>query len=150
AQAPQHRARWPVVVALAFGGIMLAAGVLLFVSAHWDELSPFRRMSLLVLAVGTFHVGGAFSLERFHALGVTLHAAGTVSLGGAIALAGQIFNMQEHWPTAVFLWAVGAFAGWLLLGDWPQLALAAILAPWWLLGEWTEAVTNFADSSRVV
>ena len=97
-QIPQRRARWPVIMALAFGGIMLAAGVLLFVSAHWDELSPFQRMALLVLAVGGFHLAGAFSLDRFRALGITLHAVGTVALGGAIAMAGQIFNMQEHWP----------------------------------------------------
>jgi uncharacterized membrane protein len=104
-QSPQRRARWPVVMALAFGGIMLAAGVLLFVSAHWDELSPVQRMTLLVLAVGGFHLGGALTLERFRALGVTLHAVGTVALGGAIAMAGQIFNLQEHWPSAVLLWA---------------------------------------------
>jgi uncharacterized membrane protein len=139
-QVPQRRTRWPVIMAVAFGGIMLAAGVLLFVSAHWDELSPFQRMALLVLAVGGFHLGGAFSLERFRALGVTLHAVGTVALGGAIAMAGQIFNMQEHWPSAVLLWAVGAMAGWLLLRDWPHLALSAILLPWWLAGEWAEAV----------
>jgi uncharacterized membrane protein len=149
AQAPARRARWPVIVALAFGGIMLAAGVLLFVSAHWDNLSPVERMTLLIVAVGGFHAGGAFSLERFRALGVTLHAAGTVALGGAIALAGQIFNMQEHWPTAVLLWALGAVIGWILLRDWPQLAIAAILVPWWLLGEWTEAVPG-SGSTRVV
>jgi hypothetical protein len=149
-QVPQRRARWPVIVAVAFGGIMLAAGVLLFVSAHWDEMAPFQRMALLVLAVGAFHVGGAITLERFHALGVTLHAVGTVALGGAIAMAGQIFNMQEHWPAAVLLWAVGAIAGWLLLGDWPHLALAAILVPFWLAGEWAEAVPIFPSTWPVV
>jgi uncharacterized membrane protein len=138
-QSPQRRARWPVIVALVFGGIMLAAGVLLFVSAHWDELSPFQRMSLLVLAVGAFHLAGAFSLDRFRALGITLHAVGTIALGGAIAMAGQIFNMQEHWPSAVLLWAAGAIAGYLLLRDWPHLAMSAILVPWWLAGEWVEA-----------
>ena len=142
AEAPAQRARWPVIVALAFGGIMLATGILLFVSAHWEDLSPFQRMSLLVLAVGGFHAGGAFALDRFRALAVTLHAAGTLALGGAIALAGQIFDMQEHWPTAVLLWAAGAVAGWMLLHDWPQLGIAAILTPWWLLGEWTEAVSG--------
>ena len=65
----------------------------------------------------------------FISKGSGLHAVGTVALGGAIAMAGQIFNMQEHWPSAVLLWAVGAIAGWLLLGDWPHLALTAILAP---------------------
>jgi uncharacterized membrane protein len=145
AQAPVQRARWPVIAALAFGGITLAAGILLFVSAHWDELSPAQRMALLVAAVGGFHAGGAFAAERFRALGVTLHAAGTVALGGAIAMAGQIFNMQEHWPTAVLLWAAGAVAGWLLLRDWPQLVIAAILTPWWLLGEWTEAMPGWSN-----
>jgi uncharacterized membrane protein len=145
AQAPVRRARWPVIVALAFGGIMLAAGILLFVSAHWDELSPAQRMTILVAAVGGFHLAGAFAQERFPALAITMHAAGTVSLGGAIALAGQIFNMQEHWPTAVLLWAAGAVAGWLLLHEWPQLVIAAVLIPWWLLGEWIEAVPGSAN-----
>src|SRR5260370_36389684 len=54
-------------------------------------------------------------------------------------MAGQIFNMQEHWPSAVLLWAVGAVAGYLLLADWPHLAMSAILVPWWLAGEWVEA-----------
>src|ERR1035437_3409063 len=145
-QAPRRRARWPVIMAVAFGGIMLAAGVLLFVSAHWDELSPVQRMALLVGAVGGFHLGGALALERFRAVGITLHAVGTVALGGAIAMAGQIFNMQAHWPSAVLLWAVGAIAGWLLLGDWPHLVLAAILVPWWLAGEWWEAVPPAQNS----
>ncbi len=149
-EAPRGRARWPVIGALVFGGIMLAAGVLLFVSAHWDELSPFQRMALLITAVGGFHVGGATAIERFRALGTTLHAIGTVSLGGAIALAGQIFNMQEHWPTAVLFWAVGAIAGWLLLRDWPQLAMAALLIPWWLLGEWVEAAPYTGQAARVL
>src|SRR6266496_606101 len=29
--------RWPVVLAVSFGALMIAAGVLLFVAAHWDE-----------------------------------------------------------------------------------------------------------------
>ena len=149
-QAPERRARWPVIMALAFGGMMLAAGVLLFVSAHWDDLSPFQRMALLVLAVGGFHVGGAFSLDRFHALGLTLHAVGTVALGGAIAMAGQIFNMQEHWPSAILLWALGAIAGWLLLRDWPHLAMSAILLPCWLAGEWAEAVPRAQSTWPVI
>jgi len=149
-RVPEGRARWQVVAALAFGGVMLAAGVLLFVSAHWDELSPTQRMTLLVCTVGGLHVAGALAIERFRAFGITLHAVGTVALGGAIALAGQIFNMQEHWPTAVLLWAAGALAGWRLLGDWPHAALSAILFPWWLAGEFTEGINSHADAWRVV
>jgi len=138
-RTPEHRTRLPIVMGLAFGGLMLAAGVLLFVSAHWEEMSPTQRMTLLVSAVGSFHVMAAICADRFRAMATTLHAVGTVALGGAIFLAGQIFNMQEHWPTAALLWAAGAVVGWVALGDWPQMTLAAILIPLWLIGEWTEA-----------
>jgi uncharacterized membrane protein len=149
ARAPRHRARLPIVMGLAFGGLMLAAGVLLFVSAHWEEMSPAQRMTLLVSAVGAFHVVAAICAERFHAMAITLHAVGTVALGGAIFLAGQIFNMQEHWPTGILLWAVGAVVGWALLGDWPQMALAAMLIPFWVIGEWTEAAAHLSYAWQI-
>ncbi|HBT97081.1 MAG TPA: DUF2157 domain-containing protein, partial [Desulfobulbaceae bacterium] len=36
---------WQVVVALSLGAVLLAAGILLFVAAHWDTLSPAWRFS---------------------------------------------------------------------------------------------------------
>ena len=54
--------------------------------------------------------------------------AGDGGSGAAIALMGQIFNMQEHWPAAVMLWAICALAGWWLLGDEFQQTLALLLA----------------------
>jgi uncharacterized membrane protein len=140
---------WPIRIALAFGAILLAAGVLLFVSAHWDELSPAGRMSLLVAAVAALHGSGAAVARRFEALSLTLHAVGSVALGGAIALAGQIFNLSEHWPAAVLLWAVGCALAWLLLRHWTQGALCAVLFPWWLAGEWDTRVP-MADSRSML
>jgi uncharacterized membrane protein len=107
-------------------------------------------MALLVFAVGGSHLAGAFCADRFSALAVTLHAVGTAALGGAIFLAGQIFNMQEHWPTGVLLWAIGALAGWWLLGSWPQLAFSALLVPFWLMGEWTEATSRSIYNSPII
>ena len=60
-------------------------------------------------------------MPRFRALGISLHAIGTVALGGGIYLAGQIFNLQEHWPGGILLWAIGAVLSWLVLRDWLQL-----------------------------
>jgi uncharacterized membrane protein len=128
--------RWPVLLALIFGGILLAAGVTLFVAAHWDELSPSMRFSLVLLLAGLFHVGGAILSDRFPALSTTLHALGTASLGAAIFLTAQIFNLHENWATGVLLWAAGAAAGYVLLRDWIQAALLALLAPAWLIGQW--------------
>src|SRR6185295_7207812 len=63
--AGSARLRWPVLVALAFGALLVGAGVLLFVSAHWDSLSPGSRFSLVLLLVAIFHVAGALVADRF-------------------------------------------------------------------------------------
>ena len=60
---------------------------------------------------------------------------GTISIGAAIALVGQIFNIQEHWPASVLLWALAAFAGWALLRDQAQQTLALLLLPAWIFSE---------------
>lgn len=142
--------RWPVVLALSLGGLLMAAGVLLFVAAHWDELSPVARFALVLLMVGVFHTGGAFAAERFAPLATVLHAVGTITLGAGIFLAGQIFHLQEHWPGGVMMWAAGAWVGWALLRDWPQAALAAILTPAWLAGEWMVATERLSGGDQML
>lgn len=135
-QARSGGLRWPILLALAFGVLTLGAGVLLFVSAHWDQLDSGERMTLVLVMVGIFHAGGAVAAARFESLSIALHTVGTVALGAGIALAGQIFHLSEHWPTAVLLWALGAAVAWILLRHWTQAALVAILVPYWLAGEW--------------
>ena len=139
AHAGTTRLRWPVLIALAFGGLMVCGGVLLFVAAHWEALSPAVRFGLVIATVGGFHVAAALTAERFPGMAVTLHTIGTVALGAGIALAGQIFNLDEHWPSGILLWAAGAAASWLVLRQAPQLAIVALLVPVWLVSEWTVA-----------
>jgi len=139
------RLRWPILIAVAFGAVMLAAGVLLFVSAHWDDLSPGARFSVVILLLALFHISGALVSERFPVLATALHGVGTVALGAAIFLSAQVFNLEEHWPSGVLLWAVGAWIGVALLRNWVQVALAAILTPAWLAAEWVEKIGRFAS-----
>jgi hypothetical protein len=122
--------------------MLLGAGILLFVAAHWDGLGPGQRFTLVLAAVGGLHVVGAFASARSIGLAVALHACGTAALGGGILLSGQIFHLQEHWPGGLLLWAIGAGIGWALLRHWPQAALAALLAPAWLAGEWMVATED--------
>ena len=140
--------RWPARLALGLGGLLLAAGVLLFVAAHWDALSPGRRFGLVLFTVAAFHVAGAFA-DRIPALALTLHACGTAALGGGIFLAGQIFHLEEHWPAGIMLWALGAWLGWGLRRDWAQGALAAVLTPAWLISEWTAATDGRRSAAAV-
>lgn len=152
-QAEQERTlglRWPVLLAISLGGLLLGAGVLLFVAAHWDQFSPAARFGLVLLLVALFHVAAALVSERFPALSTTLHAVGTICLGAGIFLAGQIFNLQEHWPGGVMLWALGAWVAYALLRDWPQAALAALLTPMWLSSEWLEATHGSLDGDKIL
>jgi uncharacterized membrane protein len=127
--------RWQGLVALILGALLLACGVVLFVSAHWDQMGPGARYLLVLGMVAVFHLGGAWARTSYRGLSTALHAVGTVSTGAAIALVGQIFNIQEHWPAAVLMWAVAAAAGWMLLGDEAQQVLTLLLAPAWIFSE---------------
>ena len=126
---------WQGLVALILGGILLATGVILFVSAHWEDIGPGARFALVMAMVAVFHAGGALVREKYLALSTALHAVGTISTGAAIALVGQIFNIEEHWPAAILLWAIAALAGWVLLHDQAQQILTLLLFPAWILCE---------------
>ena len=120
------------------GAVLLAAGILLLVSAHWDDMSPALRFVCVLAMIGVLHGGAAMAARAHPALSHTLHAAGTAALGAGIYLAGQIFNLAEHWPGGILLWAIGAVAGWLLLRHWSQLLWLAVLVPLWLGAEWLD------------
>ncbi|MGA2217980.1 MAG: DUF2157 domain-containing protein [Terracidiphilus sp.] len=142
--------RWQVMVALILGAILLACGVVLFVSAHWDDLGPGARIAIVFGMVTVFHVSGALVRKDFRGLSTTLHAVGTVSFGAAIALVGQIFNMQEHWPAAVLMWAIAALAGWALLQDEAQQTLVFLLFPAWILSEFGFAAQGLIGEASYI
>ncbi|MGI8426298.1 MAG: DUF2157 domain-containing protein [Actinomycetota bacterium] len=137
------------VIAFGFGGLLLMAGVLLFVASNWRELSPVARLILLTAAVGLFHVGGAFVSRSKPALGTTLHAVGTGALGGGIFASGQTFNLAVNWPEGFLLWAIGAAAGLYLLRDWPHVLFTATLVPLWLWSEFAK-VAGFDEAFWIV
>jgi len=126
---------WQGLVAVILGGILLATGIILFVSANWDHLGRGARFALILAMVSVFHFAGALVRDRYPVLSASLHAVGTISTGAAIALVGQIFNIEEHWPAAILLWAIAALAGWILLRDQAQQVLTLLLFPAWIFCE---------------
>jgi len=142
-QAQAVGVRWQGITALILGAMLLGCGVVLFVSAHWDQLGPGARFALVLSMVAVFHVGGGMARRGFEGMSSALHAVGTVATGAAIALTGQIYNIQEHWPAAVLLWALAAIAGWVLLRDQAQEILALLLVPAWMICELGFSMENY-------
>jgi len=138
--------RWQVMLALIFGAILLAAGVALFVAAHWDRVSPLSRFVIVMATLVVIHSIATLVGERFHWLAIALHGVGTLAAGAAIALVGQIFNIQEHWPAGILLWALCALAGWALLGDQVQQTIALLLLPAWIVCEWIARTDGYRGS----
>ena len=125
-----------------FGGVLLAAGILLFVAAHWAELAPSSRFALLAGTVAALHLLAGVVEPRAPTLTTALHAVGTAALGGAVFLAGQTFHLAEHWPAGFLLWGLGAAFALAWLRDGPHVLYVAALAPTWLVAEW-QARTGF-------
>jgi uncharacterized membrane protein len=136
-------------LAIGFGVLLVGAGILLFVAANWRHLGPGVRFMLVLAMVGGFHLAGALGGARRPRLAMGLHGLGTTALGAGIFLSGQIFNMQEHWPGGLLLWALGALLGWVVLRDWVQGLLAALLTPAWIMSEWAEAARQASGHAEV-
>lgn len=124
----------PIRLSILLGSLLFAAGLLLFVSAHWDLMPPLWRVSLLLFIVIALHTGGAWFAERFQLMAIGLHAVGTVAFGAGVFLCAQIFHLDVLWSFrwGLLLWSFGAAAGWMLLRQWPQLALLSLLLPGWI------------------
>ncbi len=136
AQAASTQTRWAVWLALLFGAVLLGAGVLLLVSASWDDLSPAARLALVAAMVACFHLAAGLVAPRSQPIATALHLVGTAALGPGIFIAGAILNLDQHWPSGVMLWALGALIAWLFRRDTPHAAAIALLVPAWLLCEW--------------
>ena len=141
------RDRWQVAVLLALGIILLVGGMMLFVASHWDDVNPWQRLSLVIGFLVAVHAVAAGSAVKFPGMATTLHGVGTAGAGAAILTVGTIFNMQEHWPTAVLVWAGCAGAGWWLLRDQVQQVLTLLLAAAWIVCEWSYRAEGYAHLS---
>lgn len=138
--------RWQVAVMLSLGVILLVGGTMLFVGSHWNQVSPWQQLSLVMGFLAIFHALAVVSAKRFPGMATALHGVGTAGAGAAILTVGQIFNMQEHWPTVMLLWAICAGTGCWLLRDQVQQVLTMVLVPAWFVCEWSYYAEGYRSS----
>jgi uncharacterized membrane protein len=130
-----------LVIVSFIGAVLVAAGIALLISAHWDKIPRGVKLAAgLALMLGAHGTGwwlrgGGASSPAFSATGASLprgnypktgealHFAGSLLFLANIALVGQIYHLSSRPGNAFLLWWLGIAALPWLLRSAAQFAL---------------------------
>ncbi len=131
ARSSASTSKVPMIVGI-LGAILLAAGVVLFVSANWQEMSKLTRLGLLMGALWvTFAIAVWINRSSHKYLLEAILLLGAIIFGANIILIAQIYHIDNHYPDGILVWAAGALLVTLLLKSRAALILAFGLIIWW-------------------
>ena len=100
------------------GAVLVAAGVILLISANWDAIPKFAKIATALALLLGAHAGGYYLREvrrEYLKTAEALHLIGSLLFLANIALVGQIYHLSSRPPNAILLWWAGfAALPWLL------------------------------------
>lgn len=95
------------------GIVLVGAGIISFIAAHWDRIAPAPKVVVLVSVMLACHLSGFYLWRlsgRSPRLGHALIVLGTLLFGANIGLLAQVFHIQLNFYYSLFGWAIGAVA----------------------------------------
>ncbi|MDD4869680.1 MAG: DUF2157 domain-containing protein [Kiritimatiellae bacterium] len=125
---------WGAIIFSSIGGVVLGLGVILLFAYNWDVIPRFWKLAIIFGVLIIAHSAGILlqtRTDRFKALGESLNLLGTMLFGAGIWLIAQIYHIEEHFPNAFIIWALGALAMAWALPSIVQGILAAVLIAIW-------------------
>ncbi len=125
------------------GAVLMSAGVILLISANWDEIPDGLKItSGLLLLVGA-HAGGWWLRDRSGAYpraGQALYLVGALLFLANIALLGQIYHLSSRLPNAFLAWWLGiAPLPWILKSRALNVVSLLALGIWFGTEAWHES-----------
>jgi uncharacterized membrane protein len=153
-QLKEESNRFLVVVSF-LGAILVGAGIILMVAAHWEDIPRGVKLAGgLALMLGAHGAGWWLREGRkdYPKVGEALHFAGSLIFLGNIALVGQIYHLSSRPPDALLLWWVGIAALPWLLRSAAQFALLLIAFGVWFGFEINDSasIILFNDQRQVL
>ena len=123
-----------LVIISFIGAVLIAAGITLLISAHWNEIPRGVKIAAgLALMLGA-HGGGWWLREvrqKYRKTGEALQFLGSALFLANIALVGQIYHLESRPPNAILLWLLGIAAlPWLLRSRAQFVLLLAAFCVW--------------------
>ena len=92
------------------GAIMIGLGVILLFAYNWADMGKYLKLTIIFSALAGAHLAALLSMHRHPVLSEGLFVVGTMLMGAAIFLIGQIYHLDSHYPDAFLLWSGGALA----------------------------------------
>ncbi|KAA3662027.1 MAG: DUF2157 domain-containing protein [Calditrichaeota bacterium] len=125
---------YSVLVTLAY--LFLGLAVITLISANWEEIPRFLRMSGLIAITLGVHIWG---LKNYHSgnrnAAVAWFFLGSIFYGASLMLIAQIYHIGEHFPDGIFWWALGVLPLALLLNSTLLMILTFALGFIWFFVE---------------
>jgi uncharacterized membrane protein len=116
------------------GAVLITAGIILLVSAHWNEIPRGVKIAGGIALMLGAHGGGWWVREvhgKYRKTGEALHLIGSGLFLANIALIGQIYNIVSRPPNAFLLWWLGIAAlPWLLRSKAQHVLLLLAFGIW--------------------
>ncbi|SPE59974.1 membrane hypothetical protein [Verrucomicrobia bacterium] len=116
------------------GAVLVTAGIILLISAHWNEIPRGVKIAGGLLLMLAAHGGGWWLREvkgTYAKTGEALHLLGSGLFLANIALIGQIYNIESRPPDAFLLWWLGIAAlPWLLRSKAQHALLLVAFGVW--------------------
>lgn len=113
---------------------LLAAAVLIFIAANWEDIPRLVRVGMLLALIFTGYVGGAlFKLSGREAAGEASWLVAAAGFGASMALIAQIYHLSGDEVQAVFIWGIGVTFAAAALRSGPLTVGAVLLAAVWMV-----------------
>ncbi len=116
------------------GAILIGAGLISFAAVNWDGMHRFTQLAWIGGGLALLQVGGRAVAGRAPLAGDALCAAGVLATGAAIALIGEIYQIQVETPLGMLFiwWAVNLPFLFLVRSSLVALIMCGLFAAWGL------------------
>jgi uncharacterized membrane protein len=128
---------WRYLISAA-GAILIGLGVILLIAYNWGALGKAAKLTIVFGGLVLVHGAAILSMRKQHLLGESLFALGSMLMGAAIFLVGQVYHLDSHYPQAFLLWSLGVVALAWAMPSRVQAWMALILVLAWHLSEVTD------------
>jgi uncharacterized membrane protein len=131
-----------VAVFTVLAAILIGVGVILVMSANWEQIPRFMRLAILMaVTLGFYYFGYRLAYERrtYPIAGAALLLIGSLIWGASIFLIGQMYHLgggeggEGGETTGTLYWFIGVLPLAYILRSRLQLGLALLIGTTWLM-----------------